>query len=117
MSYLFAKSILSGLLVMLISEISRKYPGLGGLIASLPLISLLGMAWLWHDTHDSQRLAAHAQATFWFVLPSLPMFLTLPWLLRREVAFWPALGLCCLLTIACYSATLWLLPRLGISLS
>jgi hypothetical protein len=83
------KSAISGVLIALVSEIARKSPGFGALIASLPQVSILGMMWLWRDTADPDRLAAHASATFWFVLPSLPMFLVIPALLRRGVAFWP----------------------------
>jgi len=74
-------------------------PGLGGLIASLPLVSILGIMWLWRDTGEVERIADHAEATFWFVLPSLPMFLALPAMLRLGVGFWQALGLSCLLTV------------------
>lgn len=116
MGYLLVKSALSGIIVMLVSEVARKSPGLGGLIASLPLVSVLGIIWLWRETADVQRVAAHAQATFWFVLPSLPMFLVLPWLLRAGQGMWLSLAASCLLTMALYAATIWLLPRLGISL-
>jgi hypothetical protein len=68
----------------------------------LPLISVLGMIWLWRDTEDTARMADHAFATFWFVLPSLPMFLTIPILLNRGVAFWPALAIGCLHGLAAY---------------
>jgi hypothetical protein len=74
MTYLIIKAAVSGVLVMIISEVARRSPGLGGLIASLPLVSVLGIIWLWRDTSDLERIASHAEATFWFVLPSLPMF-------------------------------------------
>ena len=74
------KALLSGAIVAVVSETARRNAALGALIASLPLISVLGMIWLWRDTHDSVRLAAHSSATFWYVLPSLPMFLVMPWL-------------------------------------
>ena len=83
MLYLLLKAGLSGLIVALVSEISRRNPGLGGLVASLPLVSILGMVWLWSDTRDPVRLADHAAGTLVFVLPSLPMFALMPWLLRR----------------------------------
>ena len=88
MTYLILKALLSGVIVAAVSEISKRFPGLGGLIASLPLVSVLGMIWLWRDTADPQRLAAHATGTFWFVLPSLPMFFVLPALLRQGPPFW-----------------------------
>lgn len=116
MIYLIIKAALSGVLVMVVSEVARRSPGMGGLIASLPLVSILGIIWLWRDTSDVERIAAHAESTFWFVLPSLPMFLAFPAMLRHGVAFWLALALSCVLTMALYLATIWLLPRLGIGL-
>lgn len=115
MLYLTLKAALSGIIVMVVSEVSRKYPGIGGLIASLPLISLLGILWLWRDTQDVERIAAHSQATFWFVLPSLPMFLVLPLALRYGVNFWVALVGVCLMTISLYVLTFWMLPKIGIN--
>lgn len=114
MTYLIIKAALSGLIVMIVSEVARRSPGLGGLIASLPLVSVLGIIWLWRDTGDTTRIAAHAEATFWFVLPTLPMFLVFPAMLRHGVGFWVALAACCGLTMALYALTIWLLPRLGI---
>ena len=111
MFYLVVKAALSGIIVAIVSEVARKYPGWGALIASLPLISILGMIWLWRDTGDPLRLAAHAQATFWFVLPSLPMFLLIPILIRRGISFWPALAAGCVLTILLYALTTWTLAR------
>lgn len=116
MTYLLIKAALSGVIVMVVSEVARRSPGLGGMIASLPLVSLLGIMWLWRDTSDTARIAAHAESTFWFVLPSLPMFLAFPAMLRGGVAFWPALALSCLLTMALYLLTIWLLPRIGINI-
>ncbi len=116
MLYLFIKAALSGVLIAAVAEISKRYPGFGGLVASLPLVSVLAMIWLWRDTHDPERMAAHAIATFWFVLPSLPMFLLIPALLRRGVGFWPALAGGCVLTIALYLAMTVLGPRLGLRL-
>jgi len=116
MAYLIVKAAISGVLVMIISEVARRSPGIGGLIASLPLVSVLGIIWLWRDTSDIERIAAHAESTFWFVLPSLPMFLLFPALLRHGAGFWLALVISCALTMALYSLTVWLLPRFGISL-
>lgn len=116
MTYLLIKALVSGVIIAIVSEVARRSPGLGALIVSLPLISLMGMMWLWRDTHDPERLAAHAQATFWYVLPSLPMFLALPALLRRGVSFWPALGAGCVLTIALYLLMVWIGPRFGLRL-
>lgn len=114
MLYLIVKAAVSGVLIAIISEVAKRYPGLGGLIASLPLVSVLGMIWLWRDRPDVENMAAHSQATFWFVLPSLPMFLVIPWLLRNGTSFWLALAIGCALTIALYAGMLFIGPRLGI---
>ena len=116
MLYLAIKAALSGILVAAASEIAKRYPGFGALVASLPLVSVLGMIWLWQDKPDAANMAAHAGATFWFVLPSLPMFLLIPALLRSGIGFWPSLVAGCLFTVALYSATVWLVPRLGLRL-
>lgn len=116
MLYLIVKALISGAIVAAVSEIAKRYPGLGGLVASLPLVSVLGMMWLWRDTHDAERMAAHATGTFWFVLPSLPMFLLIPALLKRGVGFWPALAAGCVLTMALYLMVVWVGPRFGLRL-
>ena len=116
MLYFFLKAAISGLLVAAVSVVARRYPGFGGLIASLPLISVLGMIWLWRDTQDPVRMASHAEGTFWFVLPSLPMFLLIPALLRQGWSFWAALALGCAVTIALYAAMTWIGPRFGLRL-
>lgn len=116
MGYLAFKAIISGLLIAAISEIARRSPGVAALVASLPLVSILGMIWIWRDTGETTRLATHAEATFWYVLPSLPMFLVVPWLLRRDIGFWTALGLGSALTVALYLLLIWLAPRLNLPL-
>jgi len=116
MLYLAVKAALSGTIIAVVSEVARRSPTLGALIVSLPLVSILGILWLWHDTGDAERIATHAQSTFWYVLPSMPMFLLMPALIRRGVGFWPALGAGCLLTVALYAAMVALGPRLGLRL-
>jgi hypothetical protein len=77
MLYFVIKCVLSGIIIATVSEIAKRSPAFGALIVSLPLVSLLGILWLWRDTGDSGRIASHAESTFWYVLPSLPMFLVL----------------------------------------
>jgi len=116
MLYLALKSLISGVLVAVASTLAKRYPGFGALIASLPLVSVLGMVWLWNEKPDTENMAAHAGATFWYVLPSLPMFLLIPVLLRHGTSFWIALALGCGLTIALYTLMTWLGPRFGLQL-
>jgi hypothetical protein len=114
--YLILKAIVSGVLIATASTIAKRYPGFGALVASLPLVSVLGMIWLWSEKPDADNMAAHANATFWYVLPSLPMFLLIPALLRHGTSFWLALVAGCALTIALYLAMTLLGPRFGLQL-
>jgi hypothetical protein len=116
MIYLAIKTLISAILIVAVSEIAKRYPGFGALIASLPLVSVLGMIWLWHDKPDPENMAAHATATFWYVLPSLPMFLLIPALLRHGADFRVALAAGCVLTVALYAAVTWIGPRFGLQL-
>ena len=116
MLYLAIKAAISGIIVALISEVAKRFPGVGGLIASLPLLSVLGMIWLWRDTRDPGHISAFSTGAFWFVLPSLPMLLLIPALLKRGVTFWPALAAGCVLTFVLYSATAWIGGRFGLKL-
>jgi hypothetical protein len=116
MTFFMFKVVLSGLLIGIISEVARRSPGFAALIASLPLVSIIAMVLMWREDQDAARIASHSAATFWYVLPSMPMFLVLPWLLRHDVAFWSALAAGCLLTISLYAVMIWIAPRLGIAL-
>ena len=116
MLYLAIKAALSGIIIAIVSEVAKRYTGFGALIASLPLVSLLGMIWLWHDKPDVPNMASHVEATFWFVLPSLPMFLLIPAMLRHGFGFWPSLLVGCALTIILYGLMTWMGPRFGLRL-
>ena len=116
MFYLAIKAALSGILAASVSEIAKRSPAFGALVASLPLISIMAVIWLWRDTDDNQRIASHMEATFWYVLPSLPMFLVMPAMLRSGVGFWPSLTASCALTVVLYFITTWTLAKFGINL-
>jgi hypothetical protein len=113
---LAAKALLSGVLIAAIAEIGKRLPALGALVASLPLVSVLGMVFLWNARPDAENMAIHAEATFWYVLPSLPMFLVIPALLRHGVSFWIALIAGCVLTVVLYLAMMQIGPRFGLRL-
>jgi hypothetical protein len=116
MLYLVLKAAISGVIIAIVSETAKRAPGLGALIASLPLVSILGMIWLWRDTHDPLRMEQHVGATFWYVLPSLPMFLLVPAMMKRGVPFWGALAAGCVLTIGLYAGMTAVGPRFGLKL-
>lgn len=116
MTYLIVKIAISGLLIGAISEIARRFPTLGGLVASLPLVSLIAIVWLWVESSGDRHLVAgHARATLWFVVPSLPFFLVFPALLERNLNFWLALLVASSITIVLYGIAMWLASSLGIT--
>ena len=114
--YFLIKALASGVIIATVSEIAKRSPAFGALTASLPVISILAMIWLWRDGGDAERVAQYAGSTFWYVLPSLPMFLVLPMLLRRGVDFWPALIGGMLMTAALYGLMIVILARFGVRL-
>ena len=113
---LIVRALVAGSLIAAIAEVGKRLPTLGALIASLPLVSVLGMILLWQARPDAENMAIHAQATFWYVLPSLPMFLVIPALLRHGVSFWLALLAGCALTIALYLSMMHIGSRFGLKL-
>lgn len=116
MLYLIIKAAVSGIIVAAVSEIARRYPGWGGLVASLPLTSLLAMLWLWRDSGDPERVAELSMGTLWFIVPSLPLFIALPLLIRSGVGFWASLVIVVAGTLALYALMFWAAPRLGVKL-
>ena len=113
MLYIALKALLSGIIIAAASEIAKRSPVFGGLVVSLPLVSLLAFIWLWLDTGNKEAIGSLSQATFWFVLPSLPLFLLLPLLLRTGFEFWSAVGASCAVTAALYGVVIWGLDVVG----
>lgn len=116
MLYFFIKASLSGLLAAAISEIARRYPGWGGLVASLPLTSLMAMVWLWRDTGDPTRIADLSISIIWFIAASLPLFVALPLLLRSGIGFWLSMTVAVAATMALYALMFWAGPKFGMKL-
>ena len=96
------KAALAGVIVAMAASLSERSPRLGALIVALPIVSLLTMSLMKIQHNNAEKIAVHSESTFWLVLPSLPMFLVLPWLLRTGWNYWTALGLCILGTTALY---------------
>jgi hypothetical protein len=109
-SWLLTKYLLTALVVVVVSEAARRSDRLGGFLAALPLVTVLALVWLHLERQPEARIANHAWYTFWYVLPTLPMFLAFPWLLPR-FGFWPTLAVSAVLTLACFGlAARWLRP-------
>ena len=116
MTAFWTRALLSGLLIALASTLARRQPAFGALIVSLPLVSVLSMVWLWRDHPEPETMARYVQSTFWYFLPTMPMFLLIPALLRRGVGFWPSLLAGCVLTMALYGPMTLAAGRAGIKL-
>ena len=110
------KVAISVVLIVSISEIAKRSSLFGGLLGSLPLVSLLAFVWLYRETHDASKVASLSTSIFWLVLPSLPLFIVLATLLKRGMSFYPALGAAITVMFACYAAMVLVLTKLGIKL-
>ncbi|MEM6910819.1 MAG: DUF3147 family protein [Verrucomicrobiota bacterium] len=113
---LVLKYLITAGLVVLVSEIARRSDRLGALIASLPLVTLLAMCWLYAEKQSTEKIANHAWYTFWYVLPTLPMFLLLPWMLNKGIPFLVTLAAACVLTFACFGGLALIGKRFGLEL-
>ena len=106
--------LLTAAVVVAVSEIAKRNTLWGAALASLPLTSLLAFVWLYLDTGDTQRVADLSQGIFWLVLPSLSLFVLLPFLLRLGWGFWYGLSIACLVTAAAYFGIIWCLEKLSV---
>lgn len=115
MTYYWIKILVTTALVIIISEVAKRSTLVGAILASVPLISVLAMIWLYIDTRDVDRVSELATSVFWLVLPSLALFISLPILLQQGVNFYLSMLISIVLTIVCYFIMLHLLSRFGIT--
>lgn len=108
------KALLSGLVIAAASELARRNPGWGGLVASLPLTTLLALVWLWRDAPDPLRAADFLIGTCAYVVAALPSLLLVAFMLRRGVGIAPALLFGALAAMAGYLLLMWLGRRFGL---
>jgi len=107
---------ISAAVIVLVTKIQVVNDRLSALLIALPLTSVVAMIWMHLEKQEPERVANHASGTFWFVLPTLPMFLILPWMLRNGWGFWVALTANGLITIGLFWVTVFTLRRFGIDL-
>ncbi|KTS29461.1 hypothetical protein C1N58_10420 [Pantoea sp. SGAir0180] len=115
MLWLLSKYAITALMVVVISEAAKRSDRLGGLLAALPLVTILVLVWMKLEGQAQTKIAAHAWYTFWYVVPTLPMFILFPFLYQRT-GFWLTLGLSCVLTLIVFVLWAVLLKRWGIEL-
>ena len=116
MNYIILKLIISSGIITLVSEISKKSSLIGGLIASIPMISILSMIWLYIDSKDIEKVKNLSTSIFWMVIPSLTLFLSLPILINIGFNFWFSLIIASILTIGFYILTILILSFYGIKI-
>nr|WP_086937429.1 DUF3147 family protein [Thaumasiovibrio occultus] len=115
MFWILTKYLTTAAIVVLISEVAKRSDKIGALIAALPTVTLLALIWMYIEGQGHEKLSNHAFYTFWYVLPTLPMFLLFPFLLAR-FSFWPTLIICIGISILCFAFIAWVAKSLGISL-
>ena len=115
MTWLITKYLLTAAVVVVVSEVAKRSDKLGGFIAALPMVTVLTLIWLYVEHQPAEKLANHAWYTFWYVLPTLPMFLVFPALLGR-MGFWPTLVACSGITVACFALLAFVGRRYGLEL-
>ena len=109
--YDIVKILLTAVIILVVTKLQLLSDRLSALLIALPLTSLLAMIWMRHESKVPDQakrissIADHAFYTFWFVLPTLPMFLVIPWMLRRGHGFYFSLFANAVLTTALF----WLL--------
>lgn len=115
MAWLITKFAITAAVIVLVSEVAKRSDKAGGLIAALPLVTLLALVWMHVEGQPAQKLANHAWYTFWYVVPTLPMFLAFPFMLPR-IGFWPSLGASAVITVVSFAAFAAVVKRFGIHL-
>lgn len=116
MAYYIVKIVVTTALVVLISEISKRSSFIGALLASMPLVSVLAMLWLYVDTKDISKVSDLSTSVFWLVLPSLALFLVLPLLLKQGLNFYASISISIGVTVASYWLMITILNQFGIKL-
>ena len=115
MNWIIFKYLLTAGVVVLISEVAKRSDRLGGLIAALPLVTVLSLIWLYVENQSSEKISNHAYYTFWYVLPTLPMFLIFPYLLKK-FGFWVTLSLSMMITLIIFYIFAKVMKSFGVDL-
>jgi uncharacterized membrane protein (GlpM family) len=114
-SWIITKYFLTAAVVVLVSELAKRSDKLGGFVAALPLVTILALIWLYVENQPQEKIANHAWYTFWYVIPTLPMFLVFPLLLSR-IGFWPSLLACVVITMVSFWLFTLIVRQFGVEL-
>ena len=116
MNYYILKIVITTLLIVAISEISKRSSLIGAILASIPIVSVLAIIWLYQDTKDINKISELSINIFWLVLPSLALFISLPLLLKQGLNFYLSLVISIGITATCYFVMLFVLKQFGLNL-
>ncbi|MGE5398780.1 MAG: DUF3147 family protein [Ignavibacteriales bacterium] len=115
MTYYIIKILLSSVIIVLVSEVSKRSSFIGSIFASMPLVSILAFIWLYHETGSREKISELSTGIFWLVIPSLSLFILLPYLLRK-LNFYPALIISVAVMVVFYFFMVFILDKAGIKL-
>ena len=113
---LITKYAITSLIIVVVSEVAKRSDKVGALISSLPFVTVIVMIWLYLEKQGNAKIGNHAYYTFWYVLPTLPMFLVMPWLMAKGFNFWFSLAICVVVTFACFVLIALIARRFGVNL-
>jgi len=116
MYYYLIKLLISSVLIVAISEISKRSSFIGALTASLPLVSVLAIIWLYIDTKDVKQISQLSMGIFWLVIPSLSFFVILPLMIKLNLNFYLALSISLASTVLLYLIMIAFLNYFGIKI-
>ena len=116
MIYNIVKILISAILIALISEVSKRSTFIGAILASIPLVSVMAMIWLYFDTNDSLQVVQLSKSIFWLVIPSLVLFITFPFFIRLQLSFYTALSASLIAMVITYFITIAILDKFDIHL-
>ena len=116
MIYNIVKILISAILIALISEVAKRSTFFGAILASIPLVSVMAMIWLYIDTNDSLQVVQLSKSIFWLVIPSLVLFITFPFFIRLQLSFYTALSASLIAMVITYFITIAILDKFDIHL-
>ena len=116
MAYYIVKILTTTFLIVAISEIAKRSSFIGAILASIPLVSVLAMIWLYIDTKNVSNVSALSSSVFWLVIPSMALFISLPVLLRQGINFYISMSISIVITVISYWVMVYILNYFGVKL-
>ncbi len=85
--FFFIKVTVSAFIIAGVSELAKRMPSLGGLIAAMPLTTLLVLIWLYAETGDYQLAYTFTRSVLYAIIPTVFFFITALYLFKRGTSF------------------------------